>query len=221
MDLAKYAALFVAESHEHLRACNQLLIAWEREPGRAEPVGGLFRAIHSIKGMAATLGYGDVGLPPRGRVADRLLQRVAGPEQQLEQRRGDRPLPAAQQVQQAFQPVGEVGDAGVAHRRRHALHRVHRAEDAADRFGGRRLALPLQQQMVERGEMVAALGEEELRVLPHVHGSSRAPAARPPARARAGTASPRSPSPRPGSLRPRAPAGPSPSTSGSSRWRRP
>jgi two-component system chemotaxis sensor kinase CheA len=57
MDLAKYAALFVAESREHLRACNQLLIAWEREPSAVEPVGGLFRAIHSIKGMAATMGY--------------------------------------------------------------------------------------------------------------------------------------------------------------------
>lgn len=60
MDLSKYAALFVSESREHLRACNQLLLAWEREPGSLEPVGGLFRAIHSIKGMAATMGYVQV-----------------------------------------------------------------------------------------------------------------------------------------------------------------
>jgi two-component system chemotaxis sensor kinase CheA len=60
MDLARYAALFVAESREHLRACNTLLIAWEREPGAAEPVSGLFRAIHSIKGMAATMGHAQV-----------------------------------------------------------------------------------------------------------------------------------------------------------------
>lgn len=60
MDLAKYAALFVAESREHLKACNQLLIAWERAPAAAEPVNGLFRAIHSIKGMAATMGYTQV-----------------------------------------------------------------------------------------------------------------------------------------------------------------
>ncbi|MCU0621828.1 MAG: chemotaxis protein CheA [Gemmatimonadales bacterium] len=60
MDLTKYAALFVSESREHLRACNQLLLAWEREPGSLEPVGGLFRAIHSIKGMAATMGYVQV-----------------------------------------------------------------------------------------------------------------------------------------------------------------
>ena len=56
----KYAALFLAEGREHLRACNQLLLEWERTPGASEPVNGLFRAIHNIKGMAATLGYGAV-----------------------------------------------------------------------------------------------------------------------------------------------------------------
>lgn len=57
MDLARYAALFVAESREHLQACNQLLLAWERDPAARDPVDGLFRALHSIKGMAATMGF--------------------------------------------------------------------------------------------------------------------------------------------------------------------
>jgi two-component system chemotaxis sensor kinase CheA len=56
----KYAALFLAESREHLRACNQLLLDWERDPAAAEPVNALFRAIHNIKGMAATMGYAAV-----------------------------------------------------------------------------------------------------------------------------------------------------------------
>ncbi len=60
MDLSKYAALFLAESREHLSACNQLLLEWERAPGAAEPVGGLFRSIHTIKGMGATMGYAGV-----------------------------------------------------------------------------------------------------------------------------------------------------------------
>jgi two-component system, chemotaxis family, sensor kinase CheA len=51
----KYAALFLAESREHLRSCNGLLLEWEQAPGALEPVNGLFRAIHNIKGMAATL----------------------------------------------------------------------------------------------------------------------------------------------------------------------
>jgi two-component system chemotaxis sensor kinase CheA len=60
MDVNKYAALFLAESQEHLRSCNRLLLEWERAPAATEPVGGLFRAIHTIKGMAATMGYTGV-----------------------------------------------------------------------------------------------------------------------------------------------------------------
>jgi two-component system, chemotaxis family, sensor kinase CheA len=60
MDLSQYAELFLAESREHLSACNQLLLEWERHPASAEPVGGLFRAVHTVKGMAATMGYGRV-----------------------------------------------------------------------------------------------------------------------------------------------------------------
>jgi two-component system chemotaxis sensor kinase CheA len=60
MDVSKYAALFLAESREHLSACNQLLLEWEREPSATRPVGGLFRAIHTIKGMGATMGYAGV-----------------------------------------------------------------------------------------------------------------------------------------------------------------
>ena len=60
MDVTKYAAIFLAESREHLSSCNQLLLKWEREPASTEPVGGLFRSIHTIKGMAATMGFTGV-----------------------------------------------------------------------------------------------------------------------------------------------------------------
>jgi two-component system chemotaxis sensor kinase CheA len=60
MDLAQYAELFLAETREHLAAVNDLLLAWEREPQSPEPVSGIFRAVHTIKGMSATMGYGGV-----------------------------------------------------------------------------------------------------------------------------------------------------------------
>ena len=60
MDLSKYAALFLAESREHLKSCNSSLLEWERDPAAGEPVDRLFRAIHTIKGMAATMGYAPV-----------------------------------------------------------------------------------------------------------------------------------------------------------------
>src|SRR5438552_1400907 len=60
MDLSQYAELFLAEGREHLSACNQLLLEWERSPANLAPVGGLFRAVHTVKGMAATMGYARV-----------------------------------------------------------------------------------------------------------------------------------------------------------------
>jgi two-component system, chemotaxis family, sensor kinase CheA len=60
MDLSQYAELFLAESREHVSACNHLLLEWERAPASAEPVGGIFRAVHTVKGMAATMGYARV-----------------------------------------------------------------------------------------------------------------------------------------------------------------
>ena len=60
MDLSKYAELFLAESREHLGACNQSLLELEREPDATAPVGAIFRAVHTIKGMGATMGYAIV-----------------------------------------------------------------------------------------------------------------------------------------------------------------
>ncbi len=57
MDLAKYAALFLSDGREHLQQSNALLLEWERDPPATEPVAGLFRSFHTIKGMAATMGY--------------------------------------------------------------------------------------------------------------------------------------------------------------------
>jgi two-component system chemotaxis sensor kinase CheA len=57
MDLSKYADLFLTESREYLSAMNQHLLELEREPGAEEPVRAIFRAVHTVKGMSATMGY--------------------------------------------------------------------------------------------------------------------------------------------------------------------
>ena len=81
MDVSKYAALFLTERREHLSACNQQLLAWEREPEASLPVGGLFRAVHTIKGMAATMGYvGVADVAHRlENLLDALRQRAVAP----------------------------------------------------------------------------------------------------------------------------------------------
>ena len=57
MDLTRYAELFLTESREHLSAINHLLLELERSPTASEPVTAIFRAVHTIKGMSATMGY--------------------------------------------------------------------------------------------------------------------------------------------------------------------
>ena len=98
MDLAKYAALFVSESREHLQACNQLLLAWERDPEATAPVEGLFRAVHSLKGMAATMGF--TPLAELAHRAENLLDAV----------RGGRLAVKAEHFELLFRSVDELED---------------------------------------------------------------------------------------------------------------
>src|SRR6478736_5727150 len=63
MDNLQYAELFLTESREHVTAVNQALLELERDPtgpGAPAAVGAIFRAVHTIKGMAATMGYAIV-----------------------------------------------------------------------------------------------------------------------------------------------------------------
>jgi len=59
MDLAKYAELFRTESREHLAEIDTALLSLERD-GDAAHIAVLFRSTHTIKGMAASMGYGAV-----------------------------------------------------------------------------------------------------------------------------------------------------------------
>ncbi len=60
MDLSRYTALFVADGRDHLKRATTHLLEWEAHPDRTEPTDGLFRAFHSLKGSAATMGYADI-----------------------------------------------------------------------------------------------------------------------------------------------------------------
>jgi two-component system chemotaxis sensor kinase CheA len=60
VDTARYAELFLTESQDNLSAINHALLELERTPTAREPVGALFRAVHTVKGMSATMGYGVV-----------------------------------------------------------------------------------------------------------------------------------------------------------------
>ena len=76
MDSSQYADLFLTESREHLSAINQWLLQLERDgaAGSAEPVSAIFRGVHTVKGMSATMGY--VAVAELSHELETLLDRV-------------------------------------------------------------------------------------------------------------------------------------------------
>lgn len=60
MTPARYAELFLTESRDNLVAINGALLQLERRPDDAAPLDELFRAVHTLKGMAGVMGYAAV-----------------------------------------------------------------------------------------------------------------------------------------------------------------
>ena len=57
MDVSQYLEIFIEETKEHLQSLNEQLLVLEKEPDNKETINEIFRAAHSLKGMAGTMGY--------------------------------------------------------------------------------------------------------------------------------------------------------------------
>ncbi len=57
MDVSQYKELFVSEASEHLEALNQSMLELEKDPENPDMLTEIFRSAHTLKGMAATLGF--------------------------------------------------------------------------------------------------------------------------------------------------------------------
>lgn len=60
METSQYLDIFIDESTEHLDTLYQQLLALEKTPEDASIIEEIFRAAHTLKGMAATMGYEDL-----------------------------------------------------------------------------------------------------------------------------------------------------------------
>jgi two-component system chemotaxis sensor kinase CheA len=58
--MTKYKELFISESREHLLSMNEVIVLLEKDANDKEKIDSLFRFAHSIKGMAASMGYSDI-----------------------------------------------------------------------------------------------------------------------------------------------------------------
>ncbi|HMA82916.1 MAG TPA: chemotaxis protein CheA [Candidatus Thermoplasmatota archaeon] len=57
---SEYKEMFIEEAREHLTTLNQSLLVFEQNPEDEDAMNKIFRAAHTIKGMAATLNYDPI-----------------------------------------------------------------------------------------------------------------------------------------------------------------
>ncbi|MBD5480943.1 MAG: chemotaxis protein CheA [Lachnospiraceae bacterium] len=57
MDVSQYLEIFIDETKEHLQSLNTQILELEQDPENENTINEIFRAAHSLKGMAGTMGY--------------------------------------------------------------------------------------------------------------------------------------------------------------------
>jgi len=60
MDTSQYMNMFLEESMENLQTLNASLLDLEQDPSDVDKLNQIFRVAHTIKGMAATMGFSDI-----------------------------------------------------------------------------------------------------------------------------------------------------------------
>lgn len=60
VDINEYMDLFLQESREHLQSLNNELLQLEQNPRDKDALNEIFRAAHTLKGMAATMGFDKI-----------------------------------------------------------------------------------------------------------------------------------------------------------------
>lgn len=60
MDMSKYIGIFRSESEKNIKEMSDSLLALEQDPENMEQMNVMFRAAHTFKGMAATMGFKQI-----------------------------------------------------------------------------------------------------------------------------------------------------------------
>jgi two-component system chemotaxis sensor kinase CheA len=121
VDPSRYADLFRTESREQLAAINRALLALEGGEHAAEPVRALFRALHSMKGMSATMGYHAVA--SFAHEVESVLDRVRRGEQAVERELIDVLFASADALESGLEDTSETAEWTDAMRA--AVQRLH------------------------------------------------------------------------------------------------
>ena len=166
MDTSEYMPMFLAEAREHLQELNLAVVRLEDNSRDRDTVDEIFRIAHSLKGMSATMGFGQVATLTHQMedVFELLRQRNDG----LPAEAVDTVLACLDALSSAFDAIESTGaetlDPSALIERLHGLVRARTAAQELARAGG--AALPDLVAATAAGErvlhVVAILSEEVL-----------------------------------------------------------
>ena len=150
MDPSRYADLFRTESRDQLSAVNRALLAIEQGETSREPVDAIFRGVHTIKGMSATMGYTAVA--EFSHELESLLEKVREGSQGISPELMDALFAAADALEDGVDGARE--DAPMSPAMLRALERLH--DVAGGRATGEFRAMRLSGTMAVPVEVLAA-----------------------------------------------------------------
>ena len=141
LDMAKYRRIFIEEATDHLAEISRALLELEKEMGSVEAIDTLFRMAHSIKSMAASLGYDSVA-DLSHRIEDRMegvrgAGRIRSAEELALLFRGLETLEAMVRAVAAEEPSPQVDESLLE-----ALAREEPEPGTPDRVGGEPKKVP-------------------------------------------------------------------------------
>ncbi len=126
LDPTRYAELFRTESREHVAAINRALLMLEGGADPSEPVSEVFRAVHTVKGMSATMGYHAVA--EFAHELESVLERVRRGDQLLAPELMDALFASADALEAAVEGASEQAEQSPA-----MLAALQRLRQVADR----------------------------------------------------------------------------------------
>ena len=121
MDPSRYADLFRTESRDQLSAINRALLSLEQGETSREPVDAIFRGVHTIKGMSATMGYTAVA--EFSHELESLLDKVRSGDQTLSPDLMDALFSAVDALEDGVEQAAENAPMNTAMQR--VLERLH------------------------------------------------------------------------------------------------
>ncbi len=110
MDMSEYLSAFLDESGEHLEELNDLILLLEKDPHSRDTINEIFRIAHTLKGMAAAMGY--EGISTLTHALEDMLDLVRNDEYELKTEDIDLMFKCLDLLSTAIEKIRESGKEG-------------------------------------------------------------------------------------------------------------